>query len=660
VRGDTAAAAAFGRGDPQGEARLEDVLLGYLAARGRAASVLGEDWLERDREARIARHADVARERFGELSPLLREMLERFVAGVRAFMDEHPERVPAWGEPPEAHDPVARMRAFAWTWPWRQVLGDVGRGTPPADDGRGSNQWVVGRERSAERAVIALIDPHLPWDGLTRFHEAHVHGGDLHAFGFAIPGTPIPAVGHTDVLSIAATTGGPDTGDVYEERIHADDPLLYEYDGSWRAIAVETVDVDVAAPGGTRRETLTIERTHHGPIVRREPGRAWAARTAYDGEIGPAEQWLRMLLARSLDEFRTALAASQSLPQNLMYGDVHGELYYVRAGRVPVRPPGFSWDRPVPGWTSATEWTGTHPLADLVQLRNPPQGFLQNCNVSPGTMVPGSPLTADRFLPYLYNTRTDRTNDRGRRILDLLGADTSITVADARRFAVDTEVYAARRWQQELRAAWTAHEPHRPDVDEAVRRLLEWDGRIEADRSGATLFRYWMRACRAEGSGVDRNMGTRTEPLGATERAALVQALEAAVDEMQSRFGRLDVPWGEVHRAGRGGETWPVGGCNADGIGTLRSVRIGEPDAGGLSRVEGGQLCTTVVVLRRRGVESYSVTPYGQSDDPASPHFTDQGRLLFRHGLLKPTRFSRAPLRAGVSSTRTWVLPRAR
>ncbi len=658
VRGETEAAAAFGLGFAQAEDRLQDVLLGYLAARGRAASVLGEAWLERDLEARIARHAELARSRYGELSPRLRTILEQFVAGIRAYMAEHPEQVPSWAEPPEPFDPVARMRAFAWVWPWRQVRREVGRGAAPVDDGRGSNQWVVGRARSAERAVLALIDPHLPWDGLSRFYEAHLHGGELHLFGFAIVGTPIPAVGHTDVLALSATTGGPDTGDVYEERIDPDDPLRYEYDGSWRSVSVETFDIDVATPEGTRRERRTVERTHHGPILRREPGRAWAARTSYDGEIGIADQWLRMFSARTLDQFLEALGANQALPQNLVYGDVHGETYYVRAGRVPIRPAGFDWDRPVPGWTSTTEWRGLHPLADLVQLRNPPQGFFQNCNVSPAMMLPGSPLTAERYPAYLYNVRADRTNDRGRRTLELLSADSSVTLADALRFAVDTQVVGADAWLRHLAAAWQAHGARSEQLQAALRLLGAWDGRVEPDRSGATLFRYWMRACRADGSGVPRDVGTRTAPLAVDEQAALVRALDAAVEDMQRRFGRIDVPWGEAHRAGRGASSWPLGGCSEDGIATLRSIRVEEPDARGLSLADGGQLCPTVVVLRPRRVESYSATPYGQSDDPSSPHYDDQGRLLFRFARLRPTWFGRAPLASHVESTRTWVVPR--
>ena len=36
----------------------------------------------------------------------------------------------------------------------------------------------------------------------------------------AIVGMPIPAMGHSQYCSIAMTTGGPDTSDVYEEEVN--------------------------------------------------------------------------------------------------------------------------------------------------------------------------------------------------------------------------------------------------------------------------------------------------------------------------------------------------------------------------------------------------------------------------------------------------------
>ena len=86
--------------------------------------------------------------------------------------------------------------------------------------------------------------------------------------------------------------------------------------------------------------------------------------------------------------------------------DVDGNIRYLRTGRVPVRPPGFNFKRPLPGDTSQAEWLGIHPMRDLVQVLNSPSGYLQNCNISPDD--PGSPhfcdqaatlFSADRLKP---------------------------------------------------------------------------------------------------------------------------------------------------------------------------------------------------------------------------------------------------------------------
>jgi acyl-homoserine-lactone acylase len=459
------------------------------------------------------------------------------------------------------------------------------------------------------------------------------------------------------VLSFALTTGGPDCADVYEEKIHPENPLRYEFDGAWRSIEVAEVEIAVKTPDGIRMEPLRIERTHHGPILERKGGRAWAVRTGYDTEIGLIEQWLGMARARNLGEFLNAMRANQSLPQNLMYADVYGNIYYLRAGRVPVRPPGFEWDRPVPGWTSQTEWRGVHPLADLVQILNPPGGFMQNTNVSPGTIMPDSPLTADRYPDVIYNTRTGRSNSRGRRVLELLGSHEKLTLEDARRIAVDTRVDRADRWQEALAQANEAQPARIPYQKLAVDLLLGWDGHMDVDSRAASLFRVWMRMCREVDSGVPMQRIANGEPLDEDGRNALLRALDNAATLMRSQFGRVDVPWGKIHRIRRGDESWPVAGCRADGISTLRSVRFASPDRHGISYARGGQICTTVVVLEERNITSYSATPYGQSNDPTSAHYADQAERLFSRGQLKPTWFRKADLLKHVESKRTLTVP---
>ena len=650
-------AAAYAHGYAQAQDRLEDVLTAYLVAVGRAAALFGPDYLQADIVAAIARHEEIARTRYPQLSAETRRLLEAFVAGIRAYMRDDPQAVPPWASPPEPHHVVALYRAFSWAWPWGQARGDLKRAGSHIDDGRGSNQWVVGASRSAAGAPIALIDPHLSWRAHNRFYEAHVHGGDLDFYGFSIVGTPIMAVGHTDVLSLALTTGGPDCADVYEEKIHPEDPLKYEYDGKWRDVTVEHAEIRVQTAGEPRVEKLRIERTHHGPILERNGGRAYAARTAYDDEIGIVEQWMAMVKARNLGEFLNALRRNQSLPQNIMYADVYDNIYYVRAGRVPKRPPGFRWDRPVPGWISRTEWRGIHRLANLVQILNPSSGFMQNCNGSPGTMMPDSPMIAERYPDVIYNIRTDRNNSRGRRVSELLGARNKLTLEDARRIAVDTYVDRIDRWQQALGTALAAHPDRFSSLKPAVELLLEWDGYVNVDSRAAPLFRLWKRACRERDSGVPAlqiELGEKLTPVG---QLALLEALDRGVHGIQTLRDRIDVPWGELHRIKRGGGSWPVAGLRADGVSTLRSVRFASPDASGVSHASGGQLCTTIVVLQEGNVVSYSLTPFGQSNDPESAHYADQAERLFSPGRLKPTWYQKSDLLQNLESTETLEFP---
>jgi acyl-homoserine-lactone acylase len=651
VYGPSQDAAAYGLGWAQAEDRLVDLLTAYRMAAGRLAAVAGEKAVESDLAARTARHAAVARRRYGELNEQTRRLVESFVAGIRDYMEAHPDAVPSWGEPPEPQDVVALYRAFAYVWPLGQARGDLERAAEPAVAERGSNQWVVGASRSAEGGPIMLIDPHLSWEPPNRFYEAHVHGGGLDTFGFHVVGTPIMALGHTDVLAWGLTTGGPDCADVYEERLHPDEPQRYEYDGAWRPIEVEEVDIEVRTEQGQRIERRRIERTHHGAILRRDGSRAFAMRTAYDDEIGIVEQWLGMARSRNLGEFLEALAANQALPQNLLYADVGGNIYYLRAGRVPVRPPGFEWDRPLPGWTSRSEWRGIHPLPDLVQMLNPPGGIVQNCNVAPGAMVPGFVLDRARYPAHVYNVATDRTNSRGRRVLELLQARDSLDLDGALAIAMDTAVEGAERRKAALRAAVGASPGQLDALQPAVDLLLGWNGRTDADSRAAVLYRAWMREVRERDSGVDDGKLERGEALDEGEARALLESLRSAADEVTRLHGRIDVAWGEVHRIRRGDRSWPVGGCAEDGLGTLRSVRYGEPDERGVSYATGGQLAAMVIVLEKGAVRSYSVSPYGQSDDPRSPHYADQAEKLFGPGKLKPTWYAREELLRHVESS---------
>lgn len=652
IYGDSEEAAAFGQGYAQAEDRLETLLKAYLKAQGKMAKAFGEEWLEEDYIQRVCRHGEVSREKYDELNPDVRKFVEYFVAGVKRYMSEHPEKVPAWAEEPEPYHVVALARYSIYGWPLGEAMDDLKRGREArekADDGRGSNEWVIGRRHSAEDCVIALFDPHLGWKDERLFHEAHLHGGDLNVFGFNFVGAPGMGLGHNDYLYWACTTGGPDTADVYEEEINPDNPLQYRYDGEWRDISVEVVEIEVKTEDGIKTMKREIHRTHHGPIIERDENEAYVFKLAYEEEIALVEQIYRMNKSKNLAEFIGAVRMLQFMAQNLMYADIYGNMYYLRNGRVPIRPEGYDWDQPVPGNTSATEWLGIHNLEDLVQILNPPAGFMQNCNISPGTMMPNSPLTPDRYREYIYNTSWDTSNTRGRRFLEIMEEMDQITAEDALRIANDVQIEGVGVWQKALVDIYRAHSKEFGDLAEAVEIIGEWDHRADIDSIGMTLFFAWWE------SGA-RELSRRGKPVTIETQRDALMALREAVSYMRKTYKSIRIPWGDVHRMKRGDKTFPVAGIAKHGLVTLRAVDGGDPDEDGVIYMNRGQFCTTVVFLKPP-VHSYSAVPYGQSEYADSPHYADQAEKLFSKSLLRPTWYQKKELMKHLESEKTLSVP---
>ncbi len=272
---------------------------------------------------------------------------------------------------------------------------------------------------------------------------------------------------------------------------------------------------------------------------------------------------------------------------------------------------------------------------------------MQNCNVSPGTMTENSPMTAYRYPDYIYMNTTDGANPRGRRASELLAAATDMTLEDATAIANDHYAHGEKPWREMLGRAFDA-DP-RDDLREAANIIRAWDGYARRDSIGVTLFVHWLGALGESRHGFRAEAFTGAD-LTPAERGALLDALARAASGTRNRYGRLDVPWGDVWRGRRGDESWPLSGVSGEsGLSTLRAVN-GSWEDDGVAYIRAGQLCTTVVMLDPAGVRSYSAVPYGQSEDPASPHYTDQGRLLFAEEKLKDSRYRRAVPDAQVES----------
>jgi len=577
-------------------------------------------------------------------------------------MADCPSAVPAWGQPLEPTDPVALAYSVAQAWCLAMARGDLAKRDQPAAAVEAqvphhSNQWAVMPEHCAEGCALLLIDPHVPWHDHYRWYEAHLHGDRLHVAGFTMAGLPLMVMGFSEQVAWAFTAGGADSADVCEERLDAPGGDHYRYGEGWRDVLASRATINISEGAGMRQEERVLRYTHHGPILLEEGGRAFSFRSALQDDVGLLEQFYAMNCSRGLHEFKAALERLSMLPMNIMAADTQGNVYYVQNGRAPRRPDGYPTDRPVPGWLPEAEWGEPAPLAELPQIENPPFArFMQNCNVAAYLTTPEHRIDHTAFPAWLLHQHVgDVYRPRGYRATYLLHRQGIIGLPEARRIAMDSYVVAAEPWIAALLDAAEAQGPACPDPtgrrEEALSILRRWDGYARVDSVGPAIFKYWRLEYHKLRPAIDAENEHLNIPRTAEDRRAALAALDRAVATLLDKFGSLEIPWGEVKRLRRGEQSWPLSGDAFSHLGmrTLRATEGWDPAADGRFYSQAGNSCTTLAFMKEP-VTAYSITPYGQSDDPASPHYADQAPL-FSAEQFKPMWFGRAALEGHIEET---------
>lgn len=679
----TIEAGLFAMGWAQAEDRPEELLKNLLRGTGELASVEGPSGLDNDRMALMQDLYAGSKRMADSITPEVRRHVQAFVRGINSYYQNHPGDIPSWWEKREVDEfmVIAYARLFLQSYAFDEGLRDVKRtGIDPGMEPmfRGSNQFSVAPSRTAVGAPILLGDMHLSWDGPYRFWECRIHAGELKGSGFTLPGVPYIGVGHNDCVAWSMTTGGPDAGDAYELKLDNDgaSPTKYFYAGQWRELKQREYRVRVKGSG---EKTIRFYDSHYGPLVAIGKGKAYAIRSSYVNAGNVLAPWYEYLLARDYRGIEKGLALLQLYPHNVMVADNSGNIYYQRAGRVPRRPDGYEWSKPVDGSSSRTEWLGLHPSSDLVQVLNPPQGYMQNCNVPPDAMMEGSPFRLVQTVPYIfadmmqqeawgYSTRDGWINSRGARVLELLKADSTVTIEDAMSIANDIQPYGARYWVELLLDADQKYRAsHRTDTDyvAGIQDLAHWDFELAVSSKAALKYAYWrIHLAREVGSNRLNSMAHRVENLRASlgepprkaslsseELRLLASSFANAMSGLKSDFGSIEKPYGEVFRVGRGNQSWPCEGGMSEflGLTTLRSVQYGPERRDHTRWGQTGQTSATLVVLTRP-IQSWTSVPLGQSDRPDSPHYSDQAEHLFSQRKMKPTWWTPEELAGHIES----------
>jgi penicillin amidase len=429
--------------------------------------------------------------------------------------------------------------------------------------GIGSNEWVVGPDKSATGGALFANDPHLGLGIPSVWYMNGLHCRNVSAkcpydvVGVSFPGVPAIVLGHNARIAWGATNAGPDVQDLVVETPDPNDDNAYVYDGASQPYTIRTEEIKVAGSGTVK---LGVRTSRHGPILngvvdelKDAPPTAlrWTTLASPDGTF---EAIFRLNTATKFSEFRSALRGYGAPSQNFVYADVDGHIGYQLPGYIPRRSGDDRGDRPVSG-DGSHEWSGRIAFKDLPWQLDPPSGFIVGANNA----------AVDSSYPYFISDDWD-LGDRARRILDLLddAGRGGVTLDEIRSIQRDTFVLRA----EQLIGALPEAVPATADGKTLLARIRNWDHKCPVDSTGCAA--YLAFELRLIGAIFGDELGPLTRDYVGGD-AAWAKTLEL--------LGRPDDQWWDDTRTDGVTETAPlVLTTTIDRTASELRAALGEPD----------------------------------------------------------------------------------
>ena len=632
-----------------------------LESSGRWATVEGYQRVESD--FIVQRQRDKTAKNYPRLSKDVRDVYEGFAFGVNRYIELYPEKFPAHMPrdfngidaasietiPPS----VRKIRLFLN----RMNPQPNNQQPPPASESEGpddgSNAWAFAPSRTKSGKAILLRNPHLQWNA--GYYEAHMTvPGEIDFYGDFRIGGPFTVIGGFNKdLGWSTTNNAQDLDEFYALDVDPKNADHYLIDGKSVALTRELRAVVFRNGEGLSTETREFWSTEFGPVVHRANGKIYILKFAGDGEYRAGEQFLRMMRADSLKEFKDAMKMRARATSNFTYADRAGNIYMLWNAILPQLPhkPGDDLVA-VPVTRSSEMWSKYVPFESLPQFENPPGGYVHNENSSPHYTNIRGPMNTQNAFP---NFEPPRLSLRSQLALQLVNGDEKFSLEDVIRLKHNYRALLADRVKNDLIAAVKATNPT-GDTANAIQLLERWDNTTSPESRGSTLFEIWWLEYSGFKPGVTSLLPDNRRfakvwsvddpyntPRGLVDTKRAVDSFVWAINEAKRLYGSYDVAWGEVHRVRRGTTDVPVGGCGNE-LGCFR-ILVFTRDTDGKLAANGGDGWVLAVEFGDTP-RAYSVLAYGQSRLPTSPWYSDQAEM-FARGEMKKVAFTEADVNAG-------------
>jgi penicillin G amidase len=401
--------------------------------------------------------------------------------------------------------------------------GDAGPTERTAVKEPGSNNWVIGGAMSSTGKPVVANDPHRDVTLPSLRYIVHLNAPGWNAIGAGEPPFLGVAIGHNDRIAWGLTIVGTDQQDVYVEEMNPQNPNEVKWNGTWEPLRVVRESILVK---GQAAVPFEMQVSRHGPIffVDTARHRAYALRTALlEPGTAPYLAGLRLSQVRNCREFLDAAMYWKAPSENLICGDVEGNISWQASALTPLRK-GWVGRLPVPG-TGEYEWQGFR--RDLPRERNPARGFIAtaNHNIQPKDYSP----------PIMFKT-ADVRFDRITRLLQMIQPGRKYALEDHQRMQHDAYSLRAAADQSRFRG-WTAADP---EVEQARAEIAAWDCVYTRESRAAAIYAAWMGASDLGGRGRPSDHEPSRERIEERLRWAIRTLTNGqGADRSQWRWGRM-------------------------------------------------------------------------------------------------------------------------
>jgi penicillin amidase len=487
----------------------------------------------------------------------------------------------------------------------------------------GSYTWVLAPSKSVSGDALLLGGPQMGFGTPQIAHEVQLTGAGFNVMGMGFAGIPSVLIGANDHLAWTSTSGASHNEDVFVEKLKPDDEHQYLYRGSYQPMEHRVEHILVKDKPALDYD---VYRTVHGPVISWSPRKdaAYAKQMAYFGkEFNTAEAFLKINSAQHIQDI-PPLAAKIASSHNIIAATQEGDIGFWHCGYFPVYPKGADPRLPLRG-TGEDDWQGFVPFGRLPQVVNPPGGIIFNWNNKPAPDWRNYDVPSWGVAFHISNIRYVLERE-----LREHGGKLSLTDMEHAAPEIGRRNYIAD-WLKPglLEAAARGGAKLSPKVHQAVDYLRHWDNQLAEGSVAQTIFDAWYQRLRRD------IFAEILGDLGGKEQSLFDEFVNSSTVYHALAGPRSTIRLSRNYLGKRSPDEVRLKALE-EAVSQLRQERGADMSVWGyrtewikfdpLPAIPWYSRGTYIqaVVLSKPQVHGVYILPPGQSEDPHSPHYSDQ------------------------------------